>query len=162
MKNTLLVLLSLIMIVFSSSAFADEFKRYENGWIAYVKVIDPFDSSKIKIEEIYKGDFIFDCRNINMQIGGEYYSSFSSPSKIKYIVDERPIVDKRGTYSSYHSGNDMMNDSSYYSFKLDFIDVMSFKDGRTLKFAGKYGKNGWKNKTLNLTGFKSMFDKMCS
>ena len=148
--------------MFSTSAFANEFKTYENGWRAYVKFIDPFDSSKIKIEKIFKGDFVFDCRNINMSTGGGFYRSISFPAKIKYIVDERPIVDKRGTYSSYHSGNDLMNDSRYYSFKLDFLDVMSLKEGRTLKLAGKYGGNGWENKTLNLTGFKSMFDKMCS
>ncbi|MDC0651234.1 hypothetical protein OAP52_04145 [Hellea sp.] len=161
-KITLGITLFFSTLMFSTSAFADEFKTYENGWRAYVKVIDPFDSTKVKIESIYKGDFIFDCRNINMRIGGGYYSSFSLPSKIKYIVDERPVVDKRGTYSSFHSGNDLMTDSSYYSFKLDFIDVMSFEDGRTLKLAGKWGEFGWENSTLNLTGFKSMFDKMCS
>ena len=73
--------------MFSTSAFADEFKTYENGWRAYVKVIDPFDSTKVKIESIYKGDFIFDCRNINMRIGGGYYSSFSF--SVTFLMNKR-------------------------------------------------------------------------
>ena len=88
------------------------------------------------------------------------YESLSFGAEIQYVVDESESVKKRGKYSTYHKGSDLMTDDRYFSFPLSAADVDTLKNGINLKMAGKWG-GGWKTESLDLTGFTNAYSAMC-
>lgn len=152
---------ALILLSFGAHA---ETKVQELGgdWYALAMQSDPFDSSKIKINQIRKGEFVFRCNELNMEAPSYGYESLSFSAELKYIVDASDFVDKVGGYSTYLGGSDLVTDSRYYYFDLSSDDVSAFKKGNILKVAGKYSTNGWLTKELNLSGFTKAYDAMCS
>ena len=138
-----------------------KFQNLGQGWRALVEQSDPFDTSKVKIVQITKGEFTFRCRELNMEGPSYGYESLSFRASLKYVVDGNSPVDKSGGYSTYLGGSDLVTDSRYYHFSLNDSDLTAFKKGNVVKVAGKYSTTGWFTKSLNLIGFTKAYTKMC-
>ncbi|WP_305369718.1 hypothetical protein [Photobacterium leiognathi] len=138
-----------------------KFKNIGSGWRALVQQSDPFDSSKFEIVQIKKGDFTFRCNDLNMEVNSYGYESLSFNAFLKYVVDSNSPLDKKGGYSTYLGGSDLVTNSRYYYFKLNESDIEAFKKGNSLKVAGKYSSTGWVTKSLNLKGFTKAYSEMC-
>ncbi|WP_049631277.1 hypothetical protein [Cellvibrio sp. pealriver] len=151
------------IIAFSTSNAIAEIKtqQLDNGWIALTKQVDPFDSSTVKVIQIIKDDFVFQCGELNMKGGSYGFESLSFSAEIRYLIDEKHTQNKTGKYSTYLSGSDMVTDSRYYSFEINAEDINAMKNGSSMKVAGKYGNSGWETKSLNLIGFTSAYNMMC-
>lgn len=156
-----LVVASLISTTTSASE-RPQISQLGGGWIGLAKQSDPFDTSKVQIVQMFKGDFTFRCGELNMEARGFGIDGFSFDAQVKYIVDDRAPVDKRGTYSSYLGGSRMVTRNSYYSVKLSFEEIESIKFGKVLKVAGQFSTSGWILKTVDLSGFASAYEKMCN
>jgi len=153
-----------IFIVLSCpSAIADtKFQQLDNGWRALTEQADPFDSSAIKIVQIIKDGFIFQCGELNMAVESSGFDGLSFSAELKYLIDETSAKNKIGKYSTYLGGSDLVTDSRYYSFKLNKEDINAMKSGSSMKVAGTYGGSGWQTKNINLLGFGSAYDAMCN
>ena len=139
-----------------------KFQDIGNGWTAFTKQSDPFDSSKVKVIQVWKDSFIFRCNEINMKASSYGFESISFNATLKYIVDNNSPINKKGRYSTYLGGSDLVTDDRYYSFKLNKSDLDSLKNGNTIKVAGKFSSSGWFSKSLNLKGFTKAYNKMCN
>lgn len=144
-------------------AYATTVVKYENGWWGFVKQVDPFDTSKVKTTQIWKGNFTFRCGELSVNIShsDSDYDSYSYDRNIKYIVDEASTMNKTGTLSTYLGGSDLMTSSVYLSFKLSDEDIDMLKKGDVIKVAGETW-GGWVTDSLNLSGFNSTYSKMCN
>jgi hypothetical protein len=165
MKSTwfCIVLASLMTVSFSVEASGIGHKDFGSGWRGLTKQDDPFDKKKVEIIQISRGDFTFLCGEINMSVKTSGFDSFSFDAELKYIVDGQPPVEKRGRYSTYLSGSDMVTNSNYYSAKLSESEVDALKNGRVLKVAGRFSKDvGWTTKELALHGFTPAYNAMCN
>lgn len=159
-------LYSLVILVFADidRAVAEELiniRQMGNGWIGFTKQADPFDKSKIEVIQISKGDFTFRCDELNMRVNSYGFESLSFGADLKYMIDDQMPVDKKGRFSTYLGGSDMVTDSRYYSFKLTTVDVDVMKAGTAMKVAGKYSSAGWQTKSVSLMGFTSAYNQMC-
>ena len=147
------ILLSLIgLTTWVSNATANPnitFKDLEGGWKAMAQQTDPFDTTKVSIVQIFKGDFVLQCGSLNMRAEKSSYDSFSFPAKLKYVVDDHQPVDKSGTFSTYMQGSDMVTNSRYYSYKLNKHDISAMKNGDLIKVAGSFGSSGWMTKEVS-------------
>lgn len=159
--STILVLLAIANIDVANADDSMKIRQLGKGWLGFTKQSDPFDSSKAKVFQITKSGFTFRCGELNMEVSSYGFESLSFGAELKYMIDERAPVDKRGTYSTYLGGSDMVTDSRYYSFKLSDADVERMKAGNSMKVAGKYSNTGWKTKNLSLIGFTSAYNQMC-
>ena len=159
-KN-LLVLISILTTPNVSANPNVSFQDLKGGWSAMVQQSDPFDTSVVSIVQILKGDFILRCGSMNMRIGNASYDSFSFTANLKYVVDDNKPVDKRGKFSTYMSGSDMVTNSRYYSYKMNDQDVEIMRKGNLIKVAGSFGSSGWTTKEISLDGFTNAYEKMC-
>ena len=132
-----------------------------NGWVGLTKQSDPFDKSAVEIIQMFKGNFTFRCGELNMSVGSYGFESLSFGAELQYVIDDNSPNSKKGKYSTYLGGSDLVTDSRYFSFKLTDTDVSGMKTGLTMKVAGKYGQVGWKTKSLDLKGFASAYSEMC-
>lgn len=137
-------------------------KLFTDGWNGLTTQIDPFDEQQTNVVMIFKTGFYLTCGVLNVAVSSTGFESYSLPASIKYVVDANTPVAKKGMYSTYHDGSDMVTDSRYYSFKLTPEDLDNMRVGGTLKVAGKTLSGGWETKSLDLTGFGTMYSKMCS
>lgn len=151
-----------LFLSFCNANASANFQSLGNGWNALTKQSDPFDSSKVEIMQIYKGSFIFRCNEMNMKAPSYGFESLSFSANLKYVVDTNAPVDKKGGYSTYLGGSDLVTDDRYYYFKLSESDLKAFKKGNVVKVAGKYSSSGWFTKSLNLIGFTKAYNKMCN
>ena len=99
---------------------------------------------------------------MNMKSPSYGFKSLSFSATLKYIVDANTPVNKKGGYSTYLGGSDLVTDDLYYYFKLSKSDLNAFKKGNVVKVAGKYSSSGWFTKSLNLIGFTKAYNKMCN
>ncbi|MBI2783089.1 MAG: hypothetical protein HYX64_03255 [Gammaproteobacteria bacterium] len=155
-----LVVASLISV----SAIASErpqISQLGGGWVGLARQSDPFDTSKVEIIQMFKGDFTFLCGELNMKARESGFDGFSFDAQLKYVVDNQAPVDKRGKYSTYLSGSKMVTRDRYYSSKLSSEEVESIKSGNVLKVAGQFSTAGWETKSLDLAGFASAYERMC-
>ena len=164
MKNNVFVLLSFCFLISTGvSVHADlKVKQLGNGWIAFTQQKDSFDESIVDITLITKGDFSIRCGELNMEGRSTGFESLSFGAELRYVIDDNAPQNRKGKYSTYLGGSDMVTDSRYYSFKLSKADIDAMKSGTTMKLAGDWGGSGWETKSLNLIGFTSAYDKMCS
>lgn len=130
------------------------------GWIALTEQSDPFDTTKKRILHISKQEFTVRCRDINFSAPSYGYESLSFGASIQYMVDGGEPIKRKGKYSTYLGGSDLMTDSRYYSFRLDSETVNAMKAGLEMKMAGRWNKD-WTTKVLDLSGFKSVYERMC-
>jgi hypothetical protein len=164
MKNFLLTSVSLFVFTLLSVHASAELKtkKLGSGWVAFVQQSDPFDTSKVTIVQIIKDKFTFRCGELNMSADSYGYESLSFGAEIRYLIDNHPAQDKKGKYSTYLGGSDLVTDSRYYSFKISKEDIDSMKSGNTMKVAGKYGSSGWQTESINLDGFTLAYSQMCN
>ena len=80
---------------------------------------------------------------------------------MKYKTDKYDPVNKKGSYSTYYNGSDMINNRRVFSFKLSQEDIQIFKVSNSLTVAAKDLLGGWSNYTVSLKGFTAAYDKMC-
>lgn len=148
MKVTSIALVVLSLVVVNEALADDSMKirQLGKGWIGFTKQSDPFDSSKSKVIQIMKSGFTFRCGELNMEVSSYGFESLSFGADLKYVVDDYPPVDKRGKFSTYLGGSDMVTDSRYFSFRLNDTDVDALKAGNSMKVAGKYSSMGWQTK----------------
>ncbi|MEC8849138.1 MAG: hypothetical protein VYB93_07740 [Pseudomonadota bacterium] len=137
-------------------------RQLDQGWIGLAKQTDPFDSSKSEVFQITKSGFTFRCGELNMEVNSYGFESLSFGADLKYMVDDQSPVEKRGQFSTYLGGSDMVTDSRYFSFNLNRTDVEAIKAGNAMKVAGKYSNTGWQTKSLSLIGFTSAYNLMCN
>ena len=161
MKFKKIIGVALFLSLGSANA-STNFQDLGNGWKALTKQSDPFDSSKVEIIQIYKDSFIFRCNEMNMESPSYGFESLSFSANLKYVVDGNTPVDKKGGYSTYLGGSDLVTDDRYYYLKLSELDLSAFKKGNVVKVAGKYSTSGWFTKSLNLIGFTKAYNKMCN
>jgi len=162
LKINLLISGALVFFCLSSFTVAEVgFGSLPNGWRTITKQIDPFDNSKVKITQASKMGFTFRCNSISMEVDSYGFESLSFSANIQYKVDENEPVKRRGKYSTYLNGSDMVTDDRYYSFQLKPEDISSFKAGNKLKMSGTYSTTGWNTRELDLSGFTTMFERMC-
>lgn len=137
-------------------------KNLSKGWRALGKRSDPFDKSKIDIVQVSKADFTFRCNSINFEVGDEYsgFDSFSFTVDIQFRIDNDDPVRKKGRYSTYLNGSDMVNDERVFSAKLKSSDIDQMKSGNKLVAAGNF--SGWTSKEVNLAGFTNAYELMCN
>jgi len=161
--------LSMLTLVTSSlisaTAIASErpqISQLDGGWRGLAKQSDPFDTKRIEIIQIFKGDVTFLCGELNMKTKESGFDAFSFDAQLKYVVDEQAPVDKRGKYSTSLSGSKMVARNRYYSSKLSSEEVESIKFGKVLKVAGQFSTSGWETTSVDLTGFASAYEKMCN
>jgi len=160
-RSIVLAVLSMLAV---NGVFADDsmkVRQLGKGWIALTKQVDPFDSSKSKVFQIMKSGFTFRCGELNMEVSSYGFESLSFGADLKYVVDDQAPVDKRGKFSTYLGGSDLVTDSRYFSFRLNDTDIDAMKAGNSMKVAGKYSSTGWQTKTLSLMGFTSAYNQMC-
>lgn len=153
-----------ITALISTTAIASErpqVNQLGGGWIGLAKQLDPFDTSKVEIFQMLKGDFTFLCGEINMKTRASGFDGFSFDAQLKYVVDDQAPVDKSGKYATYLGGSDMVTRDRYYSSKLSSEEVQSIKSGKVLKVAGKFSTSGWETKSIDLAGFSAAYEKMC-
>lgn len=132
------------------------------GWRGLTKQSDPFDKRKTDLIQITRGNFTFRCGEVNMSVSSGGFNGFSFDAEIKYIIDEQDAADKKGKFSTYLSGSNLIGKSRYYSAKLSEKEVETLKNGRILKVAGRFSKDsGWTTNELSLDGFTSAYDEMC-
>lgn len=157
-------LIALITIFTTTSVTANptlSFQDLEGGWKSMSQQSDPFDTSKVSIVQIFKGDFILQCGSMNMKLKNSSYDSFSFSAKLKYVVDDNEPVDKSGTFSTYMEGSDMVTNHRYFFYKLNNKDIEQMKNGNIIKVAASFGSSGWMTKELSLIGFTNAYEKMC-
>lgn len=162
MNLSMLALVAVSLI--SETSIASErpqISQLGGGWIGVAKQSDPFDTSKVEIIQMFKGDFTFLCGELNMKARESGFDGFSLDAQLQYVVDDQAPVNKRGKYSTYLSGSKMVTRDRYYSFKLSSDEVDSIKTGKVLKVAGQFSHAGWEMKSIDLTGFASAYEKMC-
>ncbi len=148
-----------------NEAAADEsmkIRQLDQGWIGIAKQTDPFDSSKSEVFQITKSGFTFRCGELNMEVTSYGFESLSFEADLRYMVDDQAPVEKKGEFSTYLGGSDMVTDSRYFSFNLNKTDVEAMKAGDAIKVAGKYTNTGWQTKSLSLMGFTSAYNLMCN
>lgn len=158
-----IITLCLIMLFSASSVEASgNMKLIDlgSGWLGLATQSDPFDTSKYTIIQIKKDTFTFQCNECNFSPMSSGYDAFSFDAEIKYMVDDQSPVDKKGRYSTYLGGSDIVTDERYFSFRLTNKDIESFKKGNAVKVAGKWG-DGWETGSVSLIGFTSAYDQMC-
>ena len=166
-RRTFSLILGIVFCILGtgSIATADEsIKSFErpHGWTAIGVQTDPFNQNVVDIVQIFKDDFIFDCRTASFI--SEYdvlFDSFSFGADVQYQVDGRKVVKQGATYSTYFGGVSMVNNSRYFSFRMDKNDIQAFKKGLNLIVAAKTAGLGWINKGLDLRGFTARFTEMC-
>jgi len=151
-----------LFLSFGSANAEIKFQNLSDGWTAFTKQSDPFDSSKVEVIQIRKESFIFRCNEMNMEAPSYGFESLRFNANLKYVVDTNSPVDKKGGYSTYLGGSDLVTDNRYYYLKLSESDLDSFKKGNVVKVAGKYSNLGWFTKTLNLIGFTKAYNVMCN
>ena len=132
----------------------------DNGWTAMTTQADPFDRSKVRIVQIFKEGFHFRCGELNMAIDSSGFDGISFSADISFVVDNGEARSRRGSYSTYLGGSDLVTDSRYYSFRMTEGDVVEMKTGNLIKVAGKYS-DSWITRELNLAGFSSAYSAMC-
>lgn len=157
-----LVVLALASINEAAADNSMKIRQLDQGWIGLVKQTDPFDSSKSEVFQITKSGFTFRCGELNMEANSYGFESLSFGADLRYMVDDQAPVEKRGRFSTYLGGSDMVTDSRYFSFNLNGTDVEAMKAGNAIKVAGKYSSTGWQTKTLSLMGFTSAYNLMCN
>lgn len=164
MKRNILNLFfySFIALSCSNTVAEIKIKKLENGWLGLTEQTDPFNSSVVKVIQITKEGFTFKCGELNMEAKSHGFESLSFGAELKYLIDENAAKNKTGKYSTYLGGSDMVTDSRYYSFKMNAEDVNAMKNGSSMKVAGKFGNSGWETRSLNLVGFTSAYNTMCS
>lgn len=160
-NNFYLLFFGLTALVCSNAMAEIKAKDLGNGWLALTEQADPFDKNAIKIIEITKDDFTFQCGELNMSASSYGFESLSFNAELKYLIDSNPAKSKTGTYSTYLGGSDLVTDSRYYSFNLNTEDIAAMKSGSSMKVAGRYGSSGWETKNINLAGFTSAYSLMC-
>ena len=164
MKIVSCLLVMLVGSAINTVATADDsmkIRQMGNGWIGFAKQSDPFDTSKIEVFQISKGGFTFRCGELNMEVRSYGFEGLSFSADIRYMIDDQEPVEKRGRFSTYLGGSDMIIDSRYYSFNLNSVDVDAMKAGNAMKVAGKYSSTGWQTKDVSLMGFTSAYNQMC-
>ncbi|HTF94733.1 MAG TPA: hypothetical protein VL995_01250 [Cellvibrio sp.] len=157
-----LFLYSFTILACSNAAAEIKTKQLDNGWLALTEQTDPFNSSVVKVIQITKEGFTFECGELNMRGESHGYESLSFGAELKYLIDENAAKSKTGKYSTYLGGSDMLTDSRYYSFKINAEDISAMKNASIMKVAGKFGSLGWETKSINLIGFASAYNMMCS
>jgi|TARA_A100000171_G_C2055134_1_gene107128 hypothetical protein len=157
-----LVVLALAGINEAAADDSMKIRQLDQGWIGLAKQTDPFDSSKSEVFQITKSGFTFRCGELNMEVNSYGFESLSFGADLKYMVDDQSPVEKRGQFSTYLGGSDMVTDSRYFSFNLNRTDVEAIKAGNAMKVAGKYSNTGWQTKSLSLIGFTSAYNLMCN
>ena len=80
---------------------------------------------------------------------------------MKYKTDKYDPINKKGRYSTYLNGSNMVNDDRVFSFELYQEDIQIFKMSNSLTVAAKDLLGGWSNYTVSLKGFTAAYDKMC-
>ena len=130
------------------------------GWYALTEQSDPFDTNKKRIVHISKQGFTVRCNDISFSAPSYGYESLSFKASIQYLVDGGEPRKRKGKYSTYLGGSDLLTDSRYFSFGLDEETVNSMKAGLEMKMAGTRG-SGWTTKTLDLSGFTNAYNRMC-
>jgi hypothetical protein len=153
------------MLVFSAftAAVADDSIKtipLGKGWIGFTKQLDPFDKSIFEVIQISKGDFTFRCNELNMEVSSNGFDGFSYDADLRYMIDGQMSVVKRGQYSTYLGGSDIITDSRYYSLRLYSKDIDAMKAGVTMKVAGNFTNSGWQVKDVSLMGFTFAYDQM--
>ncbi len=154
------VVLMLSMNAAQSQSSVD-FKDLSGGWKAMTRQVDPFDRTKTKIIQIFKGNFIFRCEEINMSVSSTGFDGLSFPAELKYVIDEQEAIDKTGNFSTYLGGSKTITRSRYYSTRLSSKEIDALKNAQNIKMAGKYFSNGWTTGELGLEGFAPAYDEMC-
>ena len=158
------ILFGLVMSLVSSVALSSEieFEKFDGGFVAMYQQADPFDKSKKKYLQFSKGDFWFNCSEISFIARDDTsFDSFDFDAKVAIKVDEEPVEEQTGIYSSYLFGSDMVNDQRVYSTRMGPWLVSLFKNGDSLQAAGKWGTSGWTSKSIELKGFTATYDKVC-
>ena len=153
-----------IFIVVASPVFASDnlvTKNLGKGWWAIGERIDPFDKTKIKLIQISKSDFTFRCGTLNFEVGSTYsgFDGFSFKADIQFKVDDGEPVKRRGRYSTYLNGSDMVNDDRVFSVAIKDKDVVQMIRGNKLVAAGNF--NGWTSREVSLSGFTTAYKAMC-
>ena len=161
-----LILFLLIFFITHQSHASDpySFISLNNGWTAFAIQDDPFDTKKKKILHMSKGNFTFDCKHLNVENSSDYisYDGFNFSADMKYKTDKYDPVNKKGSYSTYYNGSDMINNRRVFSFKLSQEDIQIFKVSNSLTVAARALVNdGWSTYTVSLKGFTAAYDKMC-
>lgn len=95
-------------------------------------------------------------------VGACWVVEAQSKSEVVALFQADPFWEKRGQFSTYLGGSDMVTDSRYFSFNLNRTDVEAIKAGNAMKVAGKYSNTGWQTKSLSLIGFTSAYNLMCN
>lgn len=160
--NITLVVLALAGIHEAAADDSMKIRQLDQGWIGLAKQTDPFDSSKSEVFQITKSAFTFRCGELNMEVNSYGFESLSFGADLRYMVDDQEPAEKRGKFSTYLGGSDMVTDSRYFSFNLSATDVETMKAGNAMKVAGKYSSTGWQTKSLSLMGFTSAYNLMCN
>jgi len=158
--NFVVVILLLSMNAAQGQSTLDH-KDVSGGWKVITRQVDPFDKTKVQIVQIYKGDFIFRCQEINMKVNSSGVDGFSFDAELKYIVDDKDALEKSGKYSTYLGGSKLVTQMKFYSAKIFNSEVEEIKRGQNLKMAGKFGSSGWTTRELALDGFAEAYDEMC-
>lgn len=157
-----LVTLMIGFVGVASASDSIKTKRFADGWNGLTTQTDPFDEQQTKLRLIYKESFTFTCGVLNVSVSSTGFESYSFPANIKYVIDDKPPVDRKGTYSTYHNGSSMVTNRRYYSFVLTTEDLAAIESGNTLKVAGKTIAGGWETKSLDLKGLNTAYGEMCN
>ena len=161
--KAVLTVIALMMSFGSPLAFSDmRAEEFSDGFIALYEQTDPFDKSKRKYRTFFKGYFAFNCSEISMYSKREtLFNSFKFDATVAIKVDEEPVEEQTGTYSSYLFGSDLVTDDEVYSTRMGPYLVSLFKKGSSLQMAGKWSRSGWTSRSIDLTGFTAAYEKVC-
>ena len=158
--------LALITGMFSYAASSSDlqFEQLGDDFIAMYKQADPFDDESRDYVFFKKDEFTFRCDAISFESSSRSasYDSFSFEATIALKIDSNPVHQLNGTYSTHSFGSDLVNDDRVYSADITPAIVSELSQGNQLQASGKFGDGGWKQHSLDLTGFASAYDKVCS
>lgn len=162
MKNFLALVVAFILMPMSITQAQSslDVKDLGKGWVGLTQQVDPFDKTKVNVRQIIKEKFTFRCREINLEVRSGSFNGLNFSADLKYIIDEQEPVDKKGRYSTYLGGSDIVTRSRYFSSKLSNEEIDDFKSGKILKLAGRRG-TAWITSELKLDGFTEAYDAMC-
>lgn len=156
MKYTLMVFLFILPL----SANAIEYEIIGNGFTAFYKQENPFDSTKKDYVFFTKRNFVFKCDQISFGKKDSYYfDSFSLNAKVALKIDNNEAVKKNGKYSTYQFSSDMVNDDRMYSTTITKEIIDQMKAGYNLNASGKF--SGWDSYKVSLKGFTKAYNIVC-
>ena len=161
-KHSLFAGLILFIFAATDTVYADfNSIRIGDGWFAYGRQTDPFDSEVIELTTIRKHNFTFTCTSMDfVSRANTSYDLFRFNTEVALKVDDNLPVRREGHWSSGRFGSDIWNDRWHFSTELLPSEIAQMKQGAELNVAGKLSDT-WERRTLDLRGFTHAYGVLC-